>query len=74
MGVVQAFLYYSRFRLSIMNLLLRRFNRTLLPWVGKKFKRFKGSKMLARLLVETVAERQAQLLVHRRQRMAGMVA
>jgi len=56
--------YYGRFYPSAMYPVFRHFNRTLVAWAMRKYKRLKGHKVRASLFLENVAETQPHLFVH----------
>ena len=56
--------YYGRFYPSAMYPVFRHFNRTLVAWAMRKYKRLKGHKVRASLFLEKVAETQPNLFVH----------
>ncbi|NOG30817.1 group II intron reverse transcriptase/maturase [Halomonas sp. TBZ9] len=63
--------YYGRFYPSAMYPVLRHFNRTLVAWAMKKFKRLKGRKMRASQLLRTLAKTRPSLFVHWQRGMVG---
>lgn len=63
--------YYGRFYPSAMYPVLRHFNRTLVAWAMKKFKRLKGRKMRASQLLKTLAKIRPSLFVHWQRGMVG---
>ena len=66
--------YYGKFAPSGMYPVLRHFNRSLVAWAMRKYRRLKGHKMLATLFLEGVLERQPSLFVHWRRGMVGAFA
>ena len=56
--------YYGKFYPSAMYPVFRHFNMTLVAWAMRKFKRLRGHKTRASLLLERIAERQPHLFVH----------
>ena len=56
--------YYGRYSPSALYPLLRYVNQMLLAWVMRKFKRFKGHKVLASIFLQDLAKEQAALFVH----------
>ena len=56
--------YYGRFSPSALAPMFRHFNKTLVSWAMRKYKRFKGYKKRASLFLQTIAERQPYLFVH----------
>ncbi len=63
--------YYGRYYQSAMYWVLRHFNKTLVAWAMAKYRKLKGRKMQAVLLIESIAKRQPHLFVHWRQGMIG---
>lgn len=66
--------YYGRFAPSAMYPVLRHFNKTLVAWAMKKYKRLKGHKIRASLFLEGIAERQPYIFVHWKRGMVGAFA
>lgn len=66
--------YYGRFYPSAMNPVWRHFNRTMIAWAMKKYKRLKGHKTRAAHFMEGAARKQPQLFVHWKPGMVGMFA
>ena len=66
--------YYGRFRPSGMYPVLRHFNRTLIAWAMRKYRRLKGHKTRAALFIEGIAKRQPSLFVHWQRGMVGAFA
>ena len=56
--------YYGKFYPSAMYPVFRHFNKTLVAWAMRKFKRLKGHKTRASLLLERIAEKQPHLFIH----------
>ena len=56
--------YYGRFSPSALAPMFRHFNKTLVSWAMRKYKRFKGYKKRASLFLQTIAKRQPYLFVH----------
>ena len=56
--------YYGKFYPSAMYPVFRHFNMTLVAWAMRKFKRLRGHKTRASLLLERIAEKQPHLFVH----------
>ena len=66
--------YYGRFYPSGMYPVFRHFNKTLVAWAMRKFKRLKGHKTRASLWLESIAEKQPYLFVHWKQGTVGAFA
>jgi RNA-directed DNA polymerase len=66
--------YYGRFCRSAMYPVLRHFNRTLVAWAMKKFKRLHGHKIRASRFLKGIAEKCPYLFVHWQQGMVGEFA
>ena len=66
--------YYGRCTPSALSALFRYVNLTLLVWVRRKFKRYKGHKVRAAGFVEKLARTRPDLFVHRRLGMTGAFA
>jgi hypothetical protein len=66
--------YYGRFSPSAMYPVLRHFNKTLVAWAMRKFRRLKGHKTRACIFIESIAKRQPQLFVHWQRGMVGAFA
>lgn len=66
--------YYGRFRPSAMYPVLRHFNRTLVAWAMRKYRRLKGHKTRAGLFIEGISKRQPNLFVHWQRGMVGAFA
>lgn len=56
--------YYGRFYPSALAPMFRHFNKTLVAWVMRKYKRFKRYKKRARLFLMKIADKQPYLFVH----------
>ena len=63
--------YYGRYSPSALYPLFRYVNLTLLAWVQRKFKRYKGHKVRAAHLLEKLARTRPELFVHWRLNMRG---
>jgi group II intron reverse transcriptase/maturase len=63
--------YYGRYSPSGLHPLFRYVNLTLLTWVQRKFKRYKGHKVQAAHLLEKLAKTSPELFVHWRLKMRG---
>jgi RNA-directed DNA polymerase len=63
--------YYGRFCRSAMYPVLRHFNRTLVAWAMKKYRRLKGHKIRASRFLQGLAEKCPYLFVHWQQGMVG---
>jgi RNA-directed DNA polymerase len=66
--------YYGKFAPSGMYPVLRHFNRSLVDWAMRKYRRLKGHKTRAIRFLEGVLERQPNLFVHWRRGMVGAFA
>ena len=66
--------YYGRYTPSALSALFRYVNLTLLAWVRRKFKRYKGHKVRAADFVEKLARTRPDLFVHWRLGMTGAFA
>ena len=66
--------YYGRFCPSALYPLLRHFNKTLIAWAMRKYRRLKGHKTRASLFIEGIAKRHPGLFVHWRRGMVGAFA
>jgi RNA-directed DNA polymerase len=66
--------YYGRFYRSAMYPVFRHFNKTLVSWAMKKYKRLKGHKIRASRFLEHLSETRSYLFVHWRQGMVGSFA
>lgn len=56
--------YHGRFCPSALYPVFRHFNRTLVAWAMRKYRRLKGHKTRASLFLETMAKKQPHLFVH----------
>jgi RNA-directed DNA polymerase len=56
--------YYGQFCPSALYPMLRHFNRTLVAWAMRKYRRLKGHKTRASLFIEGIVKRQPWLFVH----------
>lgn len=63
--------YYGKFYPSAMYPVLRHFNRTLVAWAMKKFRRLKGHKLRASHFLKDIAEKCPYLFVHWQRGMVG---
>ena len=63
--------YYGKFYPSAMYPVFRHFNKTLVAWAMRKFKRLRGHKTRASLLLERIAEKQPHLFIHWQRGTAG---
>ncbi len=66
--------YYGRYTPSALSALFRYVNLTLLAWVRRKFKRYKGHKVRAARFVEKLARTRPDVFVHWRLGMTGAFA
>jgi len=66
--------YYGRYAPSALYPLLRYVNQTLLAWVMRKFKRFKGHKIQASQFLQRLATERVDLFVHWQLGMTGTFA
>jgi Group II intron, maturase-specific domain len=66
--------FYGRYAPSALYPLLRYVNHTLVAWAMRKFKRFKGHKILAGRFFERLAKERSDLFVHWRTGMVGVFA
>jgi hypothetical protein len=66
--------YYGRYAPSALYPLLRYVNHTLVAWAMRKFKRFKGRKILVGRFFERLAEARSDLFVHWQNGMVGVFA
>ena len=66
--------YYGKFSPSAMYPVFRHFNKTLVAWAMRKYRRFKGHKTRAGRFLEGVAENQPHLFVHWQRGMVGAFA
>ena len=56
--------YYGRYYPSALYPVLRHFNKTLVAWAMRKYKKLKDHKTRASLFLEKILEREPQLFVH----------
>ena len=56
--------YYGRYSRSALYPVLRHFNKTIISWIMRKFKRFKGHKTRATKFLEIIAKRDPKLFAH----------
>jgi hypothetical protein len=63
--------YYGRYCPSALYPVLRHFNKTLVAWAMRKFKRLRGHKTRAIAFLERILERQPKLFVHWSKGMVG---
>lgn len=66
--------YYGRFCPSALYPVFRHFNKTLVAWAMRKYKRFKGHKTRASLFLEDISRQRPQLFVHWKRGMVGAFA
>ena len=66
--------YYGRYAPSALYPLLRYVNQTLLAWVMRKFKRFKGHRIQASQFLQRLAMERVDLFVHWQIGMVGTFA
>jgi RNA-directed DNA polymerase len=66
--------YYGRYCRSAMYPVLRHFNKTLVAWAMKKYRRLRNHKTRASRFLEQLSESQPHLFVHWQKRMAGAFA
>jgi len=66
--------YYGRYAPSALYPLLRYVNQTLVAWAMRKFKRFKGHKILASQFLQRLAGEKKDLFVHWAGDMTGVFA
>jgi len=66
--------YYGRFCPSALYPLLRHFNKTLVAWAIRKYRRLKGHKTRASRFLEGIAKRHPGLFIHWRRGMMGAFA
>jgi RNA-directed DNA polymerase len=66
--------YYGRYNRSSMYPVLRHFNKTLVAWAMRKFKKLRGRKTRATKFLEKIAEREPQLFIHWKEGMRGAFA
>jgi len=56
--------YYGRYQPSILHSVFRHFNRKLVRWTMRKYKRFRGQKTNAAIYLQEIAKKQPQLFAH----------
>ncbi len=66
--------YYGKYYPSALYRLLRCFNRTLVAWAMKKYKRFKRHKTRAAEFLEKIAKEKPNLFAHWKKGMVGAFA
>lgn len=66
--------YYGRYYPSAMYPVCRHFNKTLVAWAMRKYKRFKGHKTRASIFIEGISEKQPGLFIHWKRGMVGAFA
>jgi RNA-directed DNA polymerase len=66
--------YFGRFYPSALNPALRHFNRTLVAWAMRKFRRFTGSPTRAGIFLQRLATRMPHLFAHWQRGMVGAFA
>jgi len=66
--------YFGRYSPSAMSPVLRHFNKTLVAWAMRKYRRLKGHKTRASLFIESISKRQPHLFVHWQRGMVGPFA
>jgi RNA-directed DNA polymerase len=66
--------YYGKFHPSEMSSVWRHFNKTLVAWAMKKYKRFRGQKTRAAKFIKGIADKQPSLFVHWHAGMQGAFA
>lgn len=70
--VLQGWLnYYGRYTRSALYSVWRHFNKTLVAWAMRKYKRLKGHKTKASIFIEGISVKRPDLFVHWRAGMAG---
>lgn len=63
--------YYGKFHPSEMYSVWRHFNKTLVSWAMRKYKRLRGHKTKAAKFIKGIADKQPSLFVHWRAGMKG---
>jgi len=63
--------YYGRYNRSSLYPVFRHFNKTLIAWAMRKFKRFKNRKTLAGIFIENISKKEPSLFAHWKIGMAG---
>lgn len=66
--------YYGKFSRSAMYPVFRHFNKTLVAWAMRKYKKLKGHKIRAGRFIEQIARREPHLFVHWQNGMIGAFA
>ena len=66
--------YYGSYHRSGLSSVLRQFNKILIAWAMRKYKRLKGHKTKAALFIGQIAQRQPQLFEHWKRGMTGAFA
>lgn len=66
--------YYGRYRRSELNQVLRHFNKTLVAWAMKKYKRLRGNKTKASIFLKEISEKEPHLFIHWKQSMGRVFA
>jgi hypothetical protein len=64
--------YYGKYNPSMLYSVLRHFNKTLVKWVMRKYKKFKGHKTRAGKFMEAISKRQPSLFYHWKIGMVGV--
>jgi RNA-directed DNA polymerase len=66
--------YYGRYTPSALYPVLKHFNKTLAKWAGRKYKKLRGRKTAAAILIQAIAEKQPDLFVHWKRGITGVFA
>lgn len=66
--------YYGKYSKSAMYPVLRHFNKTLVAWAMRKYRRFRNRKTWASKFIERISEKNPNLFVHWRKGMVGAFA
>ena len=66
--------YYGKFNPSEMSSVWRHFNKTLVAWAMRKYKRFRGRKTRAAKFIKGIADKQPSLFAHWHAGMQGAFA
>ena len=66
--------YYGRYQRSAMYAVWRHFNKTLIDWASRKYKRFRNRKTWSAKFLQGIAEREPRLFAHWRVGMQGAFA
>jgi len=66
--------YYGKYHRAELSSVLRHFNKTLVAWAMRKFKKLKGSKINAAKLLANMAKSGPKLFVHWQLEMVGAFA